>query len=227
MPASARDAGRWRARSCAGERPAFARTCTRSDACCISTWPAVSRMVADFDLDRPKPLGSLSGCICSSTIRARGRFPRSTCGARSSRFCPADAPALVRGSWPSPSSGAARRSGVGAIQAAYGSTADKMSDKTQEIALEDMEAADPKDAPTAGDRAGGRRSRDEVRRSATEACSKTAASQRTRAWRRRRQLHNPSTAVHEEFLATSAAARVVAAAGTASSWGVARSGGTC
>jgi len=102
----------------------------------------------DFDLDWPRPLAALLASLLAHDPNARpasAQQVRRTLGA----LLPGDAPADVRGSWPAP--GAARGQVGDSSQAAapkFRAGVGKMSDKTQEISLGEMEAADPLDAPT-------------------------------------------------------------------------------
>lgn len=104
----------------------------------------------DFDLDWPKPLAVLLGSLLAPDPSLRpvsAQHVRRTLGA----LLPADAPALIRGSWPAPAVARAGQSEIGAIQAAvpkFRAGVGKMSDKTQEISLGEIEAADPQDPPT-------------------------------------------------------------------------------
>jgi serine/threonine-protein kinase len=102
----------------------------------------------DFDLDWPRPLAALLASLLAHDPNARpasAQQVRRTLGT----LLPSDAPEDVRGSWPAP--GAARGQVGDSSQAAvpkFRAGVGKMSDKTQEISLGEMEAADPLDAPT-------------------------------------------------------------------------------
>jgi serine/threonine protein kinase len=104
----------------------------------------------DFDLDWPKPLAVLLGSLLAHDPNLRplsAQQVRRTLGS----LLPADAPDAIRGSWPAPSVARAGQSGVDASQAAvpkFRAGVGKMSDKTQEISLGEIEAADPQDPPT-------------------------------------------------------------------------------
>jgi tetratricopeptide (TPR) repeat protein/serine/threonine protein kinase len=102
----------------------------------------------DFDLDWPRPLASLLASLLAhdpSTRPASAQQVRRTI----ETLLPSDAPAEVRGSWPAPGAvrdavGNSSQQAVPKFRAGVG----KMSDKTQEISLGEMEAADPQDPPT-------------------------------------------------------------------------------
>lgn len=102
----------------------------------------------DFDLDWPRPLAALLASLLAPDPNLRpasAQQVRRTLGG----LLPSEAPAIVRGSWQAP-------------QAAHGQLGDQrqaaapkfragvvtMSDKTQEISLGEIEAADPQDPPT-------------------------------------------------------------------------------